>query len=145
MVKNEIVLFESKDGKVALPVSVGVDTVWLTQDQMSQLFGRSQPVIARHINNAFKDGEVDREVAYAKFAYTTRHGALADRTQTKEVGLYNLDVIISVGYRVKSQRGVEFRRWATSVLREYLIKTVCHTPRTQVPRVKILAHKVPSK
>ena len=122
MKKNEIVLFKSNDGNVTLPVSVDVDTVWLTQDQMSQLFGRSQSVIARHINNAFKDGEVDREVAYAKFAYTTRHGAMADKTQTQEVGLYNLDVIISVGYRVKSQRGVEFRRWATSVLKEYLIK-----------------------
>ena len=120
--ENEIVLFEAKDGVITLPVRIDKDTVWLTQEQMCQLFGRSQPVIARHINNAFKDGEVDREVAYAKFAYTTRHGAMADKTQTKEVGLYNLDVIISVGYRVKSQRGVEFRRWATSVLKEYLIK-----------------------
>ena len=122
MKKNEIVLFESKDGVMTLPVRIDTDTVWLTQEQMCQLFGRSQPVIARHINNAFNDGEVDREVAYAKFAYTTRHGAMAGKTQTKDVGLYNLDVIISVGYRVKSQRGVEFRRWATSVLKEYLIK-----------------------
>ena len=122
MNKNGIVLFESKDGVMTLPVRIDTDTVWLTQEQMCQLFGRSQPVIVRHISNAFNDGEVDREVAYAKFAYTTRHGAMAGKTQTKDVGLYNLDVIISVGYRVKSQRGVEFRRWATSVLKEYLIK-----------------------
>ncbi len=120
--KNEIVLFESKDGVIKLPVSIESDTVWLTQDQMCQLFGRSQPVIARHIKNAFEEGEVDRKVAYAKFAYTTRHGAMENRTQTQEVGIYNLDVIISIGYRVKSQRGVEFRRWATSVLKDYLVK-----------------------
>ena len=122
MNNNEIVLFESHDGAVSLPVEMGADTVWLTQDQMCQLFGRTQPVIARHIKNAFSEGEVDRKVAYAKFAYTTRHGAMPGKTQTQEVGLYNLDVIISVGYRVKSQRGVEFRRWATSVLKEYLVR-----------------------
>ena len=122
MKKNEIVLFESKDGKVTLPVSVDVDTVWLSQEQMCQLFGRSQSVIARHIKNVFTEGEIEKDVAYAKFAYTTRHGAIADKTQTTEVGIYNLDVIISVGYRVKSQRGVEFRRWATKVLKEYLLK-----------------------
>ena len=119
---NEIVLFEAADGKVALPVQIEEETVWLTQAQMCQLFERSQPVIVRHIKNAFKDGEVDRKVAYAKFAYTTRHGAIAGKEQTTEVGLYNLDVIISVGYRVHSQRGVEFRRWATKVLKEYLVR-----------------------
>ena len=122
MNKNGIMLFESRDGAVSLPVPVDSDTVWLTQDQMCQLFGRTQPVIARHIRNAFEEGEVDRKVAYAKFAYTTRHGAIAGKTQTKEVGIYNLDVIISVGYRVHSPRGVEFRRWATSVLKEYMLR-----------------------
>ena len=102
MKKNEIVLFESKDGVMTLPVRIDTDTVWLTQEQMCQLFGRSQPVIARHINNAFKDGEVDRKVAYAKFAYTTRHGAMAGKTQTKEVGLYNLDVKTLVAQRLNS-------------------------------------------
>ncbi len=78
---------------------------------MCKLFGRTQPVIARHIGNIFKDGELDKNVVYAKFAYTTRHGAIAGKTQTQEVGLYNLEVVISVGYRVKSIQGTRFRQW----------------------------------
>ena len=97
-------------------------TVWLTQEQMCQLFGRDQSVIARHISNIFKEGELEKEVVYAKFAYTTRHGAIADKTQVKEVGLYNLDVVISVGYRVKSIQGTRFRQWATRMLRELLLR-----------------------
>ena len=104
--KNEIVLFKSQDGAVSLPVSVEADTVWLTQAQMAQLFGRSQPVIARHIKNAFDEGEVNRDEAYAKIAYLAENAAGAAK-----VAIYNLDVIISVGYRVKSQRGVECRRF----------------------------------
>ena len=115
--KNEIVLFEAKDGKVSLPVQMNDETVWLTQAQMAQLFDRSQSVIARHINNAFAEGEVNREEAYAKIAYLAENAA-----GTAKVAIYNLDVIISVGYRVKSQRGVEFRRWATKVLKEYLMR-----------------------
>ena len=115
--KNEIVLFEAKDGKVALPVQVNAETVWLTQAQMAQLFERSQSVIARHINNAFAEGEVNREEAYAKIAYLAENAS-----GTAKVAIYNLDVIISVGYRVHSQRGVEFRRWATKVLKEYLVR-----------------------
>ena len=115
--KNEIVLFKSQDGAVSLPVSVEADTVWLTQAQMAQLFGRSQPVIARHIKNAFDEGEVNRDEAYAKIAYLAENAAGAAK-----VAIYNLDVIISVGYRVKSQRGVEFRRWATRVLKEYIMR-----------------------
>lgn len=114
---NEIVLFQSQDGEVSLPVPVEADTVWLTQAQMAQLFARSQSVIARHINNAFAEGEVNREVAYAKIAYLAENA-----TGTANVAIYNLDVIISVGYRVKSQRGVEFRRWATRVLKEYIVR-----------------------
>lgn len=114
---NEIVLFQSQDGEVSLPVPVEADTVWLTQAQMAQLFARSQSVIARHINNAFAEGEVNREVAYAKIAYLAGNAA-----GTANVAIYNLDVIISVGYRVKSQRGVEFRRWATRVLKEYIVR-----------------------
>ena len=114
---NEIVLFEAKDGKVALPVQMKEDTVWLTQAQMAQLFERSQSVIARHISNAFAEGEVNREEAYAKIAYLAENAS-----GTAKVAIYNLDVIISVGYRVHSQRGVEFRRWATKVLKEYLVR-----------------------
>ena len=117
MKKNEIVLFESKDGSVALPVSVESDTVWLTQAQMAQLFCKDRTVIGRHIRNAISEGEIDPVIMCAKYAHMGKEG-----DQTYNVDIYNLDVIISVGYRVKSQRGVEFRRWATSVLKEYLIK-----------------------
>ena len=115
--KNEIVLFEATDGKVALPVQVNAETVWLTQAQMAQLFDKDRTVIGRHIRNAIADGEIDAENMCAKFAHM---GKDADQTYWTEA--YNLDVIISVGYRVHSQRGVEFRRWATKVLKEYLVR-----------------------
>lgn len=110
---EELVLFESSDGSVSLPVQVEEDTVWLTQAQMAELFEKERSVITKHINNAFKEGEVDRESNVQNL-----HIASSDRP----VAFYNLDVIISVGYRVKSQRGVEFRRWATSVLRRYIVE-----------------------
>jgi len=117
---KQIIVYKSSDGN-ELPVKTDGETVWLTQEQMCKLFGRTQPVIARHIANIFKEGELEKEVVYAKFAYTTRHGAIAGKTQVKEVGLYNLDVIISVGYRVKSIQGTRFRQWATRILREMLL------------------------
>ncbi len=110
---NEIVLFESSDEQVSLPVSVDQETVWLTQAQMVELFGRDQSVIARHIKNVFSEGELDKEGSMQIL-----HNCSSDRP----IACYNLDVIISVGYRVKSRRGVEFRRWATGVLREYVMK-----------------------
>ncbi len=118
---NAIVVYEP-DETMRLDVRLEHETVWLTQEQMCQLFGRTQSVIARHISNIFKEGELDRKVVYAKFAYTTRHGAIEGKTQTKEVGLYNLDVVISVGYRVKSVQGTRFRQWATQVLKDYLLR-----------------------
>jgi len=122
MKKNEIVLFEAADGAVALPVQVDKETVWLTQAQMAELFGKDRSVIYRHIRNAVEEGEIDAKVTCAKFAQVTPHGAIKGKTRTQIVDFYNLDVIISVGYRVKSQRGVEFRRWATKVLKEYLVR-----------------------
>lgn len=110
---GEIVLFESSDAEVRLPVNLEDDTVWLSQAQMAELFGRTQPVIARHIGNVFSDGEVERE---SNMQYL--HICSSERS----VAFYSLDVIISVGYRVKSQRGVEFRRWATDVLRRYVLE-----------------------
>ena len=117
MSENELVLFESKDGAVTLPVSIESETEWLAQAQMAELFEKDRTVIGCHIRNAITDGEIDRQTMCAKFAHM---GKDADQTYWTEV--YNLDVIISVGYRVKSPRGVEFRRWATSVLKEYLVR-----------------------
>lgn len=110
---NEIVLFETEDRSVSLPVTVENETVWLSQAQMIELFERDQSVISRHINNVFKENEVDKE-SNMHFL----HIANADRP----VAVYSLDVIISVGYRVKSQRGVEFRKWANTVLKQYIMK-----------------------
>ena len=121
MNKNEIVIFETEDRSVTLPVAVEQDTVWLNRNQMAELFDRDVKTIGKHINNALKE-ELNNEVVVAKFATTTSHGAIEGKTQTHMTEYYNLDVIISVGYRVKSKRGVEFRRWANSVLKQYIIK-----------------------
>ena len=120
MVKNEIILFE--DQNIKLEVNMKDETVWLSLDQMAQLFGRDRTVITRHINNIFKDNELDKNEVCAKFAHTTQHGALQNKTQTRELDYYNLDMIISVGYRVKSKNGVIFRKWATKVLKDYMIE-----------------------
>jgi hypothetical protein len=113
MKKNEIVLFETADNEVSLQVQMQDETVWLTQAQMVELFGRDVSVISRHINNVFKEGELDKK-SNLHFLQI----ANADRPVT----IYSLDVIISVGYRVQSQRGVEFRRWANSVLKDYILR-----------------------
>ena len=108
--KNEIILFENQN--VKLEVNMRDETVWLTQEQMAKLFGKDRTVITRHINNIFKDGELEEKSNVQKM-----HFANSDRP----VSLYNLDVIISVGYRVKSQNGVIFRKWANKVLKDYLL------------------------
>ena len=118
--KNEIILFENQN--VKLEVNMKDETVWLSLEQMAELFGRDRTVITRHINNIFKDNELVKNEVCAKFAHTTQHGALSNRTQTRELDYYNLDMIISVGYRVKSQNGIIFRKWATNILKDYMIK-----------------------
>ena len=115
---NSIVLFESSDREVVLTVEVDGNTVWLNKEQMGLLFGRDRTVISRHISNLYREGELEREGTCAKFAQVQMEGR---REVARQEERYNLDVVISVGYRVKSQRGVEFRRWATDVLRRYII------------------------
>ena len=118
--KNEIIIFENQG--VKLEVNMKDETVWLNIEQMAKLFGRDRTVITRHINNIFKDQELNKKEVCAKFAHTTHHGAIQNKTQTRDLDFYNLDVIISVGYRVKSQNGVIFRKWATSILKDYMLK-----------------------
>ncbi len=113
MPEDEIVIFETEDKSITLPVSVRNDTVWLSANQMAELFERDEKTIRKHINNVFSEGEVERENNTQKMR--------VDGVK-QQVPFYTLDVIISVGYRVKSRRGVEFRRWANSVLKEYIIK-----------------------
>ena len=118
--KNEIILFENQ--KVKLEVNMKDETVWLSLEQLATLFDRDRTVIKRHINNIFKEEELDANEVCAKFAHTTAHGALASKTQTREIDYYNLDVIISVGYRVKSQNGIIFRKWASKILKDYMLQ-----------------------
>ncbi len=120
--KGEIILYQNQDGQIKLEVNVLDETVWLNRNQMAMLFGRDVKTIGKHINNVFNEGELTKEVVVANFATTTQHGAIEGKTQTKDVEYYNLDVIISVGYRVKSQQGTQFRIWATQRLKEYTVK-----------------------
>ena len=120
--KGQILLYKTPDGESRIEVRLQDETVWLSLDQMAELFQRNKSTISRHIKNVFEEGELTKEVVVAKYATTTQHGAIESKTQTHEVDFYNLDMIISVGYRVHSYRGVQFRMWATGVLKEYIVK-----------------------
>ncbi len=117
--KNEIILFENQG--VKLEVNLKDETVWLNLEQMTELFKRDKSVISRHIKNALTEELKDEEVI-AKFATTTKHGAIEGKTQTHMVDYYNLDMIISIGYRVKSTEGIIFRKWANKILKDYMLK-----------------------
>lgn len=119
---TQFLLYKSENGNIKVDVLVQNETVWLTQEQMGELFGRDRTVISKHIKNIFQEGELDENMVCAKFAHTTKHGAIVDKTQTSNINFYNLDVIISVGYRVKSLQGTRFRQWATQHLKEFIIK-----------------------
>ena len=114
--ENEMLIYRSADGSIKIDVRMGEETVWLTQDQMAALFDRDKSVISRHLKNIFEEHELSENSVVAKFATTAADG------KSYDTNYYNLDVIISVGYRVKSHQGTQFRIWATQVLREYLIK-----------------------
>ncbi len=111
---NEIVLFETDDKEVTLSVPMDGDTVWLTQEQMSSLFDTARSSIAYHIGNIFKEGELEKNTSVEIFDRSTNNASRPPK-------YYNLDVIISVGYRVKSKRGIEFRQWASKILKQYMI------------------------
>ena len=115
--RGNIVIYQTKDGKTSIDVKLEDETVWLTQAQMAELFQKDRTVIGRHINNVYREGELERDITCAKFAHMGSEG-----DQKYETTLYNLDVIISVGYRVKSKRGIQFRIWANKILKDYLIK-----------------------
>ena len=115
-ITTDLVLFHSHDGEILLPVTVDRDTVWLSLDQIAALFQRDKSTVSRHIRNVFSEGELERDSVVANFTTTAADG------KKYQVDHLNLDVIISVGYRVKSQRGVEFRKWANSVLKDYILR-----------------------
>lgn len=118
---NEIIIYQP-DNLTKVEVKIEDETVWLTQEQMASLFGRNRVAITQHIGNIFKEGELDKKVVCKDFLLTTQHGAIEGKTQTRKVKIYNLDVIISVGYRIKSKQGTQFRIWATRVLKEHLLR-----------------------
>ena len=120
--QSSFILFKTEDDKISVDVRFEDETVWLSQEQMAQLFGKARTTITEHIQNIFKEGELNEEVVCRNFRLTTQHGAIEGKTQEVSVKLYNLDVIISVGYRVKSIRGTQFRIWATKRLNEYIRK-----------------------
>ena len=118
---GEMIIYQSDEG-VKLDVRLENKTVWLSIEQIAQLFYKGRSTISEHISNIFKEGELDEKVVCWNFRQTTQHGAIEGKTQSREVKYYNLDVIISVGYRVKSIQGTRFRQWATERLNEYIVK-----------------------
>ncbi len=116
---NEIVIYQNQDNQTQIQVQFEKETVWLSLNQIADLFGRDKSVISRHINNVFKEEELDKNATVAKNATVQTEG---NRNITREIEYYNLDVIISVGYRVNSKKGTQFRIWATQRLKDYLVK-----------------------
>jgi prophage maintenance system killer protein len=121
-VDNQIEIYKSLGNTTEVRVVFQDETVWLSQAQLAELFKKDRTVISKHISNIFKENELDEEVVCANFAHTTQHGAIKGKTQEKTTKYYNLDVIISVGYRVKSKQGTQFRQWATQRLKDYLVQ-----------------------
>jgi hypothetical protein len=115
-------LYISDDGQVRLELTVDAQTLWMTQAQMADLFGTKRPAITKHLSNIFKAGELDQSVVCSVLEHTTQHGALAGKTQRSKTKYYNLDAVISVGYRVNSRRATQFRIWATKVLKQHLVE-----------------------
>ena len=119
---NEIEIYTAPDGKTELEVRFEGETVWLTQEQIAAVFGIQRPAITKHLKNVFASGELDEQVVSSILEHTTKHGAIAGKTQIKKVKFYNLDAIISIGYRVNSKQATTFRIWATQTLKNYLIQ-----------------------
>ena len=121
MEEDKIVIYKDKNNSIQLEVKLDGDMVWLTRQQIATLFGRDYKTISKHINNALKE-ELADEVVVAKFENTTQHGAIEGKTQTHELEYFNLEMVTSVGYRVKSSRGEQVRKWANKILKDYLVK-----------------------
>ncbi len=119
---TEFILYTTPNGAIQVEAFVKDETIWLTQKAMAELFGVDRSSISRHLKNIFETGELIEKVVCAEIAHTTQHGAIEGKTQTKETNFYNLDAIISVGYRVNSTKATHFRIWATQILKEYITK-----------------------
>ncbi len=118
----DFLIYRAAEENVSVNAVIKDETIWLTQKAMSELFDVNVPAISKHLKNIFAEGELDENVVVSKMEITTAHGAIPDKTQTKDTNFYNLDAIISVGYRVNSHKATKFRIWATGVLKEYMQK-----------------------
>jgi hypothetical protein len=119
---SQIVIYQNQDGNIKINVMLEENNVWLSQDQISRLFGKARTTITEHIKHIFTEQELDEQVVCRDFRHTTKHGAITDKSQERLVKYYNLDMIIAVGYRVRSMQGTQFRIWATQRIKEYLVK-----------------------
>lgn len=122
--KDEIVLYrpDSRSEHIEVRIDEKTETIWLTQQQIADLFGTQRPAITKHLRNIFKSGELDEKVVSSILEHTTPHGAIKGKTQKSKINYYNIDAVLSVGYRVNSLRATQFRIWATRVLKDYLLK-----------------------
>lgn len=119
---SQLVIYQTSQGDTQIDVRVKGDTIWLTQRQIAELFGTKVPAISKHLKNIFASGELQEDMVISKMEITTRHGAISGKTQTKDTNFYNLDAILSVGYRVNSKNATAFRIWANQVLKQYLLQ-----------------------
>lgn len=120
--QNKIIIYNTQDGKAKISLKIYDNSIWLNQLEIAELFDTTKQNISKHIKNIFDDNELDEKVVVNYQLTTTQHGAISDKTQTKKTMFYNLDMILAIGYRVRSPRGVQFRNYATTILKEYLIK-----------------------
>ena len=137
--KADMIIYTTEDGLTKVETTFDGETVWLSIDQMAELFQRDRSVIGKHVRNIFKEGELEKESVWAKFAYTATDGKVYN------VDYYNLDVIISVGYRVKSKRGTQFRIWATGEYKKYKARTLSTVEEDYLNLIKILEKKTDKK
>jgi hypothetical protein len=122
MNNSQILIYQNSEGSIKIDVRLEDETVWLTQMQIAELFGKGRSTVTEHIQNVFEEGELNEQLVSRDFRHTTQHGAIQGKTQETSSKYYNLEVIISVGYRVKSHQGTQFRMWATQRLKEYIVK-----------------------
>ena len=116
---QNIIVYE--DGEIELKISVQQDTIWLTQKQIAELFDVKVPAISKHIKNIFNQNELIESMVVSKMEITTQHGAMSNKTQSKIINIYNLDIVLAIGYRVNSLKAIHFRQWATKILKEYIV------------------------
>ena len=126
---NQLAIYQAENGALELRADASKDTIWASKKQIAEIFGIDRSVVSRHIKNIFNDAELDEKVVCANFAHTTQHGALKGKQQTNLIDYYNLDIILSVGYRTKSSRAIQFRQWANNILKKHITEGFSLNPK----------------